>query len=192
MSGGNCPETPRQKMIGMMYLFLTAMLALNVSGELLNAFLLVDQSIRKTIDSMEKKNNMLYADFQSAYAMNEAKVRDRYNQAQKVREEADSLFQHIYDLKTQIVQTADGEEATPTDYTSIDNQDVAAQVMITEKGGERSEKLKEHMIHYRDVLMEMVDEADTGVHRVGRNRRQHEHRCDSDARIVGQNGCEFV
>ena len=49
MSGGNCPETPRQKMIGMMYLFLTAMLALNVSGDLLNAFVLVDDSIKQSI-----------------------------------------------------------------------------------------------------------------------------------------------
>ncbi|MFW5753339.1 MAG: gliding motility protein GldM [Marinilabiliaceae bacterium] len=163
MSGGNCPETPRQKMIGMMYLFLTAMLALNVSGELLNAFTLVDESIRKTIDSMEKKNDLLYADFQSAYANNEAKVRDRYNEALEVQQKADSLYNHIQDLKTLIVQTADGEEATPTDYTSVSNQDVAAQRMITEKGGERSEKLKEHMRYFRDEMKGMVDEADTAL-----------------------------
>ncbi|MFO8001391.1 MAG: gliding motility protein GldM [Marinilabilia sp.] len=163
MSGGNCPETPRQKLIGMMYLFLTAMLALNVSGELLNAFILVDESIRKTIDSMEKKNSLLYTEFQSAYANNEAKVRDQYNDALNVQEEADSLFQHIQDIKTLIVQTADGEEATPTDYTSLDNQDVAAQVMITEKNGQRSEELKDHMEHYRDMLKDLVDEQDTAL-----------------------------
>ncbi|MGM0376250.1 MAG: gliding motility protein GldM [Bacteroidota bacterium] len=165
MSGGNCPETPRQKMIGMMYLVLTAMLALNVSAELLNAFLLVDDSIRKTIDSMEKKNQLLYADFQSAYATNEAKVRDRYNEALKVQQEADSLYDHIQDVKTLIVQTVDGEEATPkpNGYQSVGNQDVAAQVMITEKNGQRSEELKEHMIHFRDELKDMVDEADTAL-----------------------------
>ena len=41
----NCPETPRQKMIGMMYLVLTAMLALNVSADILNGFSLVDNSL---------------------------------------------------------------------------------------------------------------------------------------------------
>ena len=95
MSGGNCPETPRQKMIGMMYLMLTAMLALNVSGELLQAFELVDKSIRKTIETMEKKNSLAYAEFQSAYATNEAKVRDKYFDALKVKEEADSLYKHL-------------------------------------------------------------------------------------------------
>ena len=49
MSGAkNCPETPRQKMIGMMYLVLTAMLALNVSSEILNGFTMVDNSLHKT------------------------------------------------------------------------------------------------------------------------------------------------
>ena len=38
MGAKNCPETPRQKMIGMMYLVLTAMLALNVSADVLDAF----------------------------------------------------------------------------------------------------------------------------------------------------------
>lgn len=163
MSGGNCPETPRQKMIGMMYLFLTAMLALNVSGELLQAFKLVDDSIRKTIETIDKKNDLLYADFESAYATNETKVRERYNQALTVQSEADSLYNHIQNLKVEIVQTVDGPEATPTQYTSLDNQDVAAQIMITEKGGARSEQLKEHLIHYRDLLKELVNEEDTAL-----------------------------
>ncbi|WP_291857463.1 gliding motility protein GldM [Marinilabilia sp.] len=163
MSGGNCPETPRQKMIGMMYLFLTAMLALNVSGELLQAFQLVDSSIRKTIETMENRNSLLYSDFASAYATNETKVRDQYQNALKVQSEADSLFRHIQDLKTLIVQTADGPEATPTNFTSLDNQDIAAQLMITERGGARSKELKEHLMHYRDVLREMVNPADTAL-----------------------------
>ena len=48
MGGANCPETPRQKMIGMMYLVLTALLALNVSKDILNAFVIVDNGLRKT------------------------------------------------------------------------------------------------------------------------------------------------
>ena len=43
----NCPETPRQKMISMMYLVLTAMLALNVSAQILNGYALVNDSMKK-------------------------------------------------------------------------------------------------------------------------------------------------
>ena len=65
MSGAkNCPETPRQRMIGMMYLVLTAMLALNVSSEILNGFGLVDSSLRTTIASSETRNNSMYDDFE--------------------------------------------------------------------------------------------------------------------------------
>jgi gliding motility-associated protein GldM len=161
MSGGNCPETPRQKMIGMMYLFLTAMLALNVSGELLKAFQLVDESIQKTIETMEQKNDLLYAEFASAYEFNQAKVEEKYQNAMTIQQEADSLVKHIEDIKYLIVRAVDNPEATPDNYSGIDNQDVAAQKMITEKGGERSEKLKNHLIQFRDTLLSMVEEEDT-------------------------------
>jgi hypothetical protein len=48
MGAKNCPETPRQKMINMMYIVLTAMLALNVAAEVLEAFKVVDISLLET------------------------------------------------------------------------------------------------------------------------------------------------
>ena len=49
-------ETPRQKMIGLMYLFLTALMALNVSKDVLNSFVLVSDSLEKTIDNYKRKS----------------------------------------------------------------------------------------------------------------------------------------
>ena len=61
MSGAkNCPETPRQKMIGMMYLVLTAMLALNVSADILNGFDMVNNSLKNSIDNSGVRNQGLY------------------------------------------------------------------------------------------------------------------------------------
>ena len=157
MSGGNCPETPRQKMIGMMYLFLTAMLALNVSGELLNAFILVDRSIIQAKESVEAKNEFLYSDFAAAYATNEAKVKDSFDKSNIIKEEADKLVVHIDELKQLFVTTADGEDYTPDNYKSMSNQDVAAQVMLTYKNRERSIELKRRMDDYRDMLVQFVE-----------------------------------
>ena len=53
MSASNCPETPRQKMIQMMYLVYTAMLALNVSAEVVEGFKTVGNAMTK---SNEKRN----------------------------------------------------------------------------------------------------------------------------------------
>ena len=69
-------ETPRQKMIGMMYLVLTALLALNVSKDVLDAFVLVDRGLTETTENFAKKNNSIYTEFESAYMQNKTKVGD--------------------------------------------------------------------------------------------------------------------
>ncbi|MFP3859721.1 MAG: gliding motility protein GldM, partial [Bacteroidales bacterium] len=71
---GHGKETPRQKMIGMMYLVLTAMLALNVSAEVLDAFRLVNEGIKKTTDNFMEKNESIYKDFEQEVAKNEQKA----------------------------------------------------------------------------------------------------------------------
>ena len=58
MSGGK--ETPRQKMIGMMYLVLTALLAINVSKEILDAFVIVNNGLVQTDKNFTNNNNILY------------------------------------------------------------------------------------------------------------------------------------
>ncbi len=162
MSGGNCPETPRQKMIGMMYLFLTAMLALNVSGELLQAFQLVDHSIQQSTKAVDNKNNQLYAAFEAAEFANPTKVEEWHDKAKEVRSEADSLYNHIQELKLLMMHTVDKrDEATLADYKGADNQDVAAQIMLTEKGGQRSKDLKAAINQYKDLLLKYVDVNDT-------------------------------
>ena len=54
-------ETPRQKMIGMMYLVLMALLALNVSKDVLDAFVLVDEGLSKTTENFASKNEVYYS-----------------------------------------------------------------------------------------------------------------------------------
>ena len=66
--------SPRQKMIGMMYLVLTAMLALNVSKEAVEAFKKVDKGLTKTIENYAAKNSEIYAAFDKAAAQNPAKA----------------------------------------------------------------------------------------------------------------------
>jgi gliding motility-associated protein GldM len=160
MSGGNCPETPRQKMIGMMYLFLTAMLALNVSGELLKAFELVDRSIQQTTVTIQKKNAMMYADLREDAKENQ-RAAEPWEKAQQVKSMADSLANHMHSLKMLFVQTADGKEATLETYTKKDNQDIAAQLMITTKDGERSKELKAKIDAYRELVLTLVSPTDS-------------------------------
>lgn len=96
-------ETPRQKMIGMMYLFYTALLALNVSVEILNAFVIVNEGMERTVNNFGSKNAMLYTDFQNQYEMNKTKVRDFWLAAKDTREKSNKLIEQLEKVKDEIV-----------------------------------------------------------------------------------------
>ncbi|MDD3323033.1 MAG: gliding motility protein GldM [Paludibacter sp.] len=117
MSGAkNCPETPRQKMIGMMYLVLTAMLALNVSSDILNGFTMVDNSLHTTIESSELRNKNLYDEFSDLNRLNPGKVKEWLEQANLVRTKSDELYNYLQDFKVKIVKMTDKDEANDSAY----------------------------------------------------------------------------
>ena len=86
------PVSPRQKMINLMYVVLMAMLALNVSTEVLNGFSIVEESIGRTAANASKENQVIYDDFEAQLKANPAKVKEWFDKAQAVRRMSDSLF----------------------------------------------------------------------------------------------------
>ena len=106
MAGGK--ETPRQKMIGMMYLVLTALLALNVSKEILNAFVVMNESLETTNHSIEDKLGSQYAAFEASYNENPAKAQEYYDDAQVTRDKAKELINFITQIKGNIIEKTDG------------------------------------------------------------------------------------
>jgi gliding motility-associated protein GldM len=166
MSGAkNCPETPRQKMIGMMYLVLTAMLALNVSTDILNGFTLVDNSLHSSIAASDTRNAKLYHDFQAANADNPEKTQIWFDKANEVRLRADSLYNYIQDFKEQIAILADGKKAVaarkaagedPTLHIDGNsNLDVTGQYAIVQGNGAI---LKEVVAYYRDYASGLAED----------------------------------
>ncbi len=109
MSAANCPETPRQKMIGMMYLFLTAMLALNVSKEILNAFVVVNKGLETTNANYEGKNNATMGAIHFAYTNDKVKVRPTYDAAKAVQKRANQMVAYIDTLKRNVINVTVGE-----------------------------------------------------------------------------------
>ncbi|MFA5417378.1 MAG: GldM family protein [Bacteroidales bacterium] len=100
-------ETPRQKMISMMYLVLTALLALNVSKEILDAFLVVNKSMETTNESVAAKIDEAYAKFQAQYTLNKAKVGPFWEKAQQMQAEAEDLLEYLEHLKFKLVLVAE-------------------------------------------------------------------------------------
>ena len=81
-------ETPRQKMIGMMYLVLTALLALNVSKSILDAFIMVDESLTVTTENFNQDNKKVYEDFDKAFASNPTRVKPWKEKADEIKKQA--------------------------------------------------------------------------------------------------------
>ena len=97
--------SPRQKMINMMYLVLTALLALNVSKEVLNSFFEVNLGIVKTTESLSDKNNDIYSDFTNA--TNQVKVKPYKDLAFQIKPESDKLVEMIQEMKYSLVLSVD-------------------------------------------------------------------------------------
>lgn len=108
MSATNCPETPRQKMISMMYLVYTALLALNVSTDVLNGFTVVQKSLKQSIVSTEGINNSLMTEFENSYTQNPVKVGPQYVKAQEVAIKSDALYAQLEKMKVEIIRKCDG------------------------------------------------------------------------------------
>ena len=163
MSGAtNCPETPRQKMIGMMYLVLTAMLALNVSAAILNGYTQVDESLHATIETMEQSNAETYATFKAALDKNAEKTQEWYDKAMEVQRVSNEFFAYVQKFKDDMVLMVDGDKAKMNAKVSElgkqDDTNIPQQYAINEGN---AKVLKDKLNAYCSFLMNIAGENAT-------------------------------
>ena len=142
------PAEPRQKMINLMYLVLTALLALNVSAEILNAFKTVDNSLVATNKTINSSTETIMASFEEKLKEPEsaAKAAEWKPKADQAVALTKGLNDYIQGLRQQILAGAGFDPAKNGDSTfKEDNQDVATRIMVEEgKGKELHAKLTEY------------------------------------------------
>ncbi|MFC2080894.1 gliding motility protein GldM [Bacteroidota bacterium] len=177
-------ETPRQKMIGMMYLVLMAMLALNVSKDVLNAFVLVDEGLVKTTENFAKKNDVYYQEFDRAAAENPVKAGPWQAKALEVKRKTDELHQYIQELKLEIITTSEGEDSEAIEGEEIhgmmigakDDTQIPAQIMIGPDQGGKANDLKAAIEELREYLLSLISEENETVRlSIESNLGTHEH-----------------
>lgn len=101
MAGGK--ETPRQKMIGMMYLVLMALLAMNVSKEVLTAFVVINGAMEKTNQAFSAQNSKTMNEFEKQASMDAEKVGPWLRKAQNVTSAAEATNDYIEYLKKAVI-----------------------------------------------------------------------------------------
>lgn len=151
------PVSPRQKMINLMYVVLMAMLALNISTEVLNGFSIVEESLNRTTANSGKENKAIFDDFEEQMRKNPAKVRQWFEKATAVKNMSDSLYNYAQSLKRQIVMEADGEDGNPADIKNKDDLEAASQVMLAPGTGQ-GKKLYDAINSYRENILRFVSD----------------------------------
>lgn len=163
-------------MIGMMYLVLTALLALNVSAEVLNAFELIDESLRTATSITESSIGDKAGEFEKAMEVNPKGTKKWFDASKELTAAADTLFNEIQHYKVKLITTLEGksEEELIEAYESEhgghgeggqhvaiekllkkkDDNNVGGQIFILEGGGVH---LKEYIDNYRNTLIQIID-----------------------------------
>jgi gliding motility-associated protein GldM len=170
-------ETPRQKMIGMMYLVLTALLALNVSKQILDAFLVVNESMETTNENFSKKLENSIAKFKIQYQLNPNKVGPYWEKAQEAHQISDKFVKYVDSIKFIIIQRtdrlptfADAQKINLRDVKRKDNYDVATSFFIGQShdgsAGE-SKVLKDKIEVFKKRMLELVDPKYRGAIKMG-------------------------
>lgn len=154
----NGSNSPRQKMINLMYLVFIAMLALNVSSEVLDGFELVEESLQRSSESLDKRNELIFGDMQDFYKNNPEKTEIWYRQAKEVKEKSDSLFSYIQDIKLQIVRRTDAKAMSTSPLKYPDDLNAAGEVLLG-SGKTAGADLKKEIDLYREYVSQMVNDT---------------------------------
>ena len=144
-------------MINLMYVVLMAMLALNVSTEVLNGFSIVEESLKRTTISATKENLAIYDDFAVQMKKNPQKVKQWYDLSQQVKEKSNHLYDLADELKLAIVQEADGKNGDVNNVRNKEDLEAANQVMLAPGRG-RGQELYDAINTYRNMLLGMVSD----------------------------------
>jgi gliding motility-associated protein GldM len=153
------PKDPRQKMINIMYLVLTAMLALNVSAEILNAFNIVNNSINTSNISITDKNDITYRQFEKQMETNSGQAAPFKAKADEVKKLSSQMYIFLDTLKETIVRESGGRNEEG-DVIHKDNLDAPTRVMENRKQGPELEK---QLRAYRQKLLTFVAPKDTAA-----------------------------
>ncbi len=149
-------ETPRQRMIGMMYLVLTALLALQVSNQILQKFVLINDGMERTSRNYISKNESTVNNIKGAVEEqgNNPKDVPKVLAAQQVREATKEIFTYLNDLKQELILQANAKNKEGNFVNSaLKNTEVPGNMFANNgKGEELKEKLNAYPVKVSEIL----------------------------------------
>lgn len=157
MAGKNL--SPRQQMIGLMYLVLLAMLAMNASKDLLNAFLHLEHGIELSSENFDHNNKQLVDKIAIAAATGSQKAKENLILAEETVQKGNELVALIQQYKNDLIELGGGldDHGYPK---GKDNQDIGAQYIIFKQKGKA---LKDLLNSYENFLLKQIDSKEVDL-----------------------------
>lgn len=156
------PKEPRQLMINLMYLVLTALLALNVSAEIFNAFKLVDDGIKRSNKVLDDANSGIPAEV-SRLAKKDSDLQTYADRAAQVPAASAEFVQKVEEIKQYLIDNSGGWDEEHDQPKGYKDKDVTTRYLVGKdpaknegKGGELEAWIKETS----EKFLSFVDEAD--------------------------------
>ena len=150
------PKEPRQKMINIMYLVLTALLALNVSSEILNAFKVVDKSLMLSNTNLDGANKTLFQSLDAKLKdpMTAEKAKPWNEKALIAKAESEKLDKYIETLKVELKNEAGLKLVEGKEQYKEDDLEAATRLFGNGEGGKnKGVEFEKMLIDYRKKML---------------------------------------
>lgn len=145
-------------MINLMYIVLMAMLALNVSSDVLDGFTQVKDGLTRTNENIEQRNASIISTLEAFSVQNPEKGLPWFTKAMEVRQSTEHLYQLVDSLKYMIVREADGDDASVDDIVNRESLDAASLVMLNPPAS-RGRHLRNEIDKFRNYISEIVTDS---------------------------------
>lgn len=158
--GGNnvARMSPRQRMINLMYIVLTAMLALNVSSDVLNGFSQVQDSLHRSNDNLSTKNDIQFEYLKQLFEKNPAKAGPWYEKGTDLHDRTGRLNAIIEELKNSIAVKADGKNGNYVSLKNLDDLDASSAVLL-DPTTKRGEQLRQAIDAYKAYVVTLIPDT---------------------------------
>ncbi len=180
--------SPRQKMINMMYLVLTALLALNISKEIILAFVQINESLMVSQASTDAKNADTYSEFVKAMIQDPIKTKPYKDHVDKVKGVTEEIVKKLEKLKDELIRKTDKLEGVAKlpelrDVKGVDNYDECTHIMCGSENdgkGHEASKLKKDLEDYKAAI---IAELNT----LGAEEKAKNHDIDGEVKQIIDN-----
>lgn len=146
-------------MINLMYIVLTAMLALNVSSDVLNGFNQVQEGLSRTNLNMSAKNDIQFRYLEELYRKNPAKTEQWYKLGTDLHGKSGALYNHIDSLKMAIARQADGPQGDYRNLVNLDDLEAASVTMLN-PANVNGKRLRMAIDQYREFVASLIPDKE--------------------------------